>query len=286
MSRKRTRNKRTRTRRNKEGAGGAQNRPSRTGETQRTDISQRVDASYNVLGHPQSATLPRAQEGTHYEVLAYTDWADSFIPTVIKWNHGEVDDLTDKSLSMKNREKALGRGYLKDAHHVTKPAEAQIKYKGKTFVEHTGAYSRSEAERKAEDIQERGYWTIIHETGLGYTVYAARKELHKPADSIQTSAGEAYFVRTEHENEAGRWKDDYWTRDGYYVIHRGKQHHIYKVKPGKPYVVELWSNQDDAVYKVNVVANSLADAEAEGSLILRERYPGHGSDVTAYTEES
>ncbi len=86
----------------------------------------------------------------------------------------------------------------------------------------------------------------------------------------------------------GDWSEPY-PEEGriYYDIKKDlADQKLQTVKTGKPYVVELWSNQDDAVYKVNVVANSLADAEAEGSLILRERYPGHGSDVAAYTEES
>ena len=237
MSRKRTRNKRTRKRRDK-GAGGASNRPSRTGETQRTDISQRVDASYNVLGHPQSANPPRAQEGTHYEVLAYTDWADRFIPTVIKWNHGEVDDLTDHQQSLKNKTKAL-------------------------------AYEHKTKEKK------------LHAKGKPYVKYMFDRH------------GETYYGIYDPEQEKwlhmdGDWSEPY-PEEGriYYDIKKDlADQKLQTVKTGKPYVVELWSNQDDAVYKVNVVANSLADAEAEGSLILRERYPGHGSDVTAYTEES
>lgn len=47
--------------------------------------------------------------------------------------------------------------------------------------------------------------------------------------TINTVAGVATYVKTETEDKYGRWNDDYWTRDGYYVIHDGKRHHIYKV---------------------------------------------------------
>lgn len=47
------------------------------------------------------------EEGKHYKVLAYTDWADQFIPTVIKWSHGEIDDFTDPQKSRENLDKAL-----------------------------------------------------------------------------------------------------------------------------------------------------------------------------------
>ena len=58
------------------------------------DIGLRVQTSYDVLGHPQSS-YKSAIEGTHFEVLAYTDWADQFVPTVVKWNTGVVDDFRD-----------------------------------------------------------------------------------------------------------------------------------------------------------------------------------------------
>jgi hypothetical protein len=49
------------------------------------------------------------------------------------------------------------------------------------------------------------------------------------APMIDTVAGKALFIKTEIEDKYGRWNDDYWTREGYYVIHRGKKHHVYKV---------------------------------------------------------
>jgi hypothetical protein len=51
----------------------------------------------------------------------------------------------------------------------------------------------------------------------------------KVPNSINTIAGKAFFVKTETEDESGRWDDDYETKYGYWVIHRGKQHDIYKV---------------------------------------------------------
>jgi hypothetical protein len=49
------------------------------------------------------------------------------------------------------------------------------------------------------------------------------------APIIDTVAGKALFVRTEKEDEFGRWNDNYFTKDGYWVIHQGKKHHVYKV---------------------------------------------------------
>lgn len=52
----------------------------------------------------------------------------------------------------------------------------------------------------------------------------------KKPKSIDTVAGKAFFVKTEVEDESGRWNDDYWTKDGYWVIHRGKEHDVYKLR--------------------------------------------------------
>ena len=46
---------------------------------------------------------------------------------------------------------------------------------------------------------------------------------------IDTIAGKALFIRTEKEDKFGRWNDRYYTKEGYWVIHRGKKHDVYKV---------------------------------------------------------
>ena len=71
-----------------------------------SEISESVSTSYDIVGHPQQASKP-VEEGKHYTVLAYTNWADSFIPTVIKWNHGEVDSFTDPEKSRQSQRRAL-----------------------------------------------------------------------------------------------------------------------------------------------------------------------------------
>lgn len=52
--------------------------------------------------------------------------------------------------------------------------------------------------------------------------------MHKK--TINTGAGIAEFVKTEKEDKYGRWNDNYWIRDGYWVIHEGKKHHVYKLR--------------------------------------------------------
>jgi len=53
--------------------------------------------------------------------------------------------------------------------------------------------------------------------------------MKKMKEKINTIDGEASFVRTEVEDQFGNWNDNYWTRDGFYVIHEGNKHHVYKV---------------------------------------------------------
>lgn len=46
-------------------------------------------------------------------------------------------------------------------------------------------------------------------------------------DSIETLAGTAYYVKTVTDKEL--WAGDYSTKNGYWVIHRGSNHHVFKV---------------------------------------------------------
>jgi hypothetical protein len=67
--------------------------------------------------------------------------------------------------------------------------------------------------------------TRKEETERGF----ATKREKGVAPTIDTVVGKALFVRTEKEDKSGRWNDSYYTRDGYWVIHQGKKHHVYKV---------------------------------------------------------
>jgi hypothetical protein len=55
------------------------------------------------------------------------------------------------------------------------------------------------------------------------------KTKERIAPIIDTISGKALFVKTEKEDKEGRWNDNYYTKDGYWVIHQGKKHHVYKV---------------------------------------------------------
>jgi hypothetical protein len=54
-------------------------------------------------------------------------------------------------------------------------------------------------------------------------------KLDNVQQTISTMDGDAKYVGTETEDAYGRWNDSYKIRDGYYVIHQGTQHHVYKV---------------------------------------------------------
>lgn len=85
-----------------------------------TETGRRVKVSKTVIGHPHNIGHAKSNtegaeqareklpviEGTHYEVLAHTTWADYFVPTIIKWAHGATDNFTDREKSLENRERA------------------------------------------------------------------------------------------------------------------------------------------------------------------------------------
>lgn len=77
---------------------------------------QRVQNSREVLGYaahkrgtPQEDELP-VQEGSHYTVLAHTDWGDYFVPTIAEWAHGETDSFESLEASLENRKRAREDG--------------------------------------------------------------------------------------------------------------------------------------------------------------------------------
>jgi hypothetical protein len=72
--------------------------------------------------------------------------------------------------------------------------------------------------------------SMVYMRGKVGSINPTRPPKRKPPESIDTVAGKAFFIKTATEDKYGRWDDDYWTKDGYWVIHRGKQHDIYKVK--------------------------------------------------------
>ena len=51
----------------------------------------------------------------------------------------------------------------------------------------------------------------------------------KKGEFIDTIAGRAKFVRVETEDAQGRWNNNYYTRDGYWVTHHSPKHYVYKI---------------------------------------------------------
>ena len=168
--------RRSRPRRDK-GSGVSSPSRGRT-ETRWDAVGKRIDVAYDAIGHPQQATRP-VEEGKHYETLAYTDWADTFVPTVVKWNHGAIDSFTDARKSRENRDRAIQHAKASGMSQRIK-MPAQIKVQGKFYVEHTGAYTHEEAEKKAKDIRRRGYKAVVRRGNYRgqpvYTVYARKEE--------------------------------------------------------------------------------------------------------------
>ena len=76
-------------------------------------ISKRIDTAQGLGIHPMYKGYPEfrdLEEGNHYTVLAYTDHLDIFVPTIIKWSNGEVDDLSDRQESIRNARDVLDEG--------------------------------------------------------------------------------------------------------------------------------------------------------------------------------
>jgi hypothetical protein len=46
--------------------------------------------------------------------------------------------------------------------------------------------------------------------------------------SIKVAGGFADYLTTETEDDRGHWNDSYKIKEGFWVTHEGKQHHVYK----------------------------------------------------------
>jgi DNA-directed RNA polymerase subunit RPC12/RpoP len=281
---RRTRSKRTRSRRDK-GGGGA-SLPSRSQSNPWEGVSKRVDVSYEVLGHPQSASKG-AEEGKHYTVLAYTDWADQFIPTIIQWNHGEVDDLTDLAKSRMNHEKAYL--HLAKGRENTKPSKTKYRCPDCGHEQITGASRIRCSHCKSLNLLRElpnGRYIKADMAATPQVKYLFERN-GLPYYGIYDPAKDKYL------HEDGSWTDPYPEKGLMYYANnediaglklRTIENKTPKtIKPvERSYIVELYSSKDDGVYEVEVQADSLADAEQKGREILSKKYPKHGSDIVAY----
>jgi hypothetical protein len=75
-------------------------------------ISQRIDNMSDVIGfgdagHKYTPSPYNVDEGVHYTCLAYTDWADTFVATVVKWKNGKVDSFDNLEESIKNAQESI-----------------------------------------------------------------------------------------------------------------------------------------------------------------------------------
>ena len=141
-----------------------------------------------MLGHPYHSTKP-VEEGKHYTVLAYTDWADTFVPTVVKWNHGEVDDLTSPEKSLLNRSRAIRHAKSSGmGHSIQLPGEKKERAESgsvkkpirvRKMFERLGVpYYGIWNQEKQKWLHEDGSWTDPYpEKGLMW--YAIKPEIAK-----------------------------------------------------------------------------------------------------------
>jgi len=60
------------------------------------------------------------------------------------------------------------------------------------------------------------------------------KEKSRIGTTIDTMAGKCDYWCTETEDKDGCWSQDWNVRDGFYVIHEGPKHYVYKLRGNIP----------------------------------------------------
>lgn len=77
----------------------------------RDKVGDRVHNARAVIGSQFSKGDYPVKEGKHFTVLAYTDWCDEFVPTVVAWKMKDgttiPDDFSNLDQSKKNAEMTL-----------------------------------------------------------------------------------------------------------------------------------------------------------------------------------
>jgi len=128
-----------------------------------------------------------------------------------RYDHDDPD--SDASIDEEYRHESYDfRGYIDDMFHEFSEYDVKFEDWVKTLepdVQKSMANYKDEFKRRKKD-QDIDY-----------------QRTHPP---IQTVAGPAHYVKTEIADKNGRWNDDYYTKDGYWVVHKGIRHHVYKVK--------------------------------------------------------
>lgn len=69
-------------------------------------MSDRITNLRDVLGDVPYRSS-EVKQGKHYSEVASSLWADEYLPTVIQWNHGAIDDFKDRNKSFENMKLAL-----------------------------------------------------------------------------------------------------------------------------------------------------------------------------------
>lgn len=74
-----------------------------------SEVSDRVSTAREAGMHPMDGPWD-VTEGEHYTVVAYTDWCDLFVPTIVRWDlgdHEKVDNFTDPERTRVHKKMAL-----------------------------------------------------------------------------------------------------------------------------------------------------------------------------------
>jgi hypothetical protein len=92
------------------------------------------------------------------------------------------------------------------------------------------------------------------------------KQIGNVKKTISTAKGPAEYIGTEVEDSNGRWNDNYNVRDGFWVLHEGEKHHVYKSKES---------------FDINAKPKNQAEAEKwvkELAVEIHKRYPKLSKD--------
>jgi len=79
-------------------------------------------------------------------------------------------------------------------------------------------------------LRDKNFWAKDEEyQDFDEKAFFEKRRKEGDLQFINTAKGKAKLVKVEVEDGEGRWNDNYYTRDGFFVLHEGNRHLIYQV---------------------------------------------------------
>ncbi len=161
-----------------------------------------------------------------------------------------MNGLSKQSLSSESFKEGVNTDVIKQI--LIKKTQKSSQEVDKMIKDYYDLAIRRGAKSETEIANEiRNFW-----------LHTSSESFKEAASYIDTAEGRAKFIKTEVEDKDGKWNDNYQTKDGYYLIHQGDKHHVYKLESIKKesYNASKLKSEYDKLLNSNMTTSDLQSA--------------------------